>query len=334
MKTILALGSAFALFLCQNATGDSITIKGGHTATGTILQTNASEDSILLLQNYGTAEYYVPIVEAVKIDEATAVTVPVNTSRTPGFKQVLLHLSRQPWAKNLKQIPATVVDKGILKFVPYVSFRCAEDYEVNIYGDLDKPAGIEVGLYRKLLADESAKENCLKLIDDLLPDTADRETLKKLNREKDNASRKNLAFEITPPTAEDAYGGWWVSVYDEKKLELSRASESEMKKISVATTTSSGATTNSQDNASWSASDLKNARPVRSYVPQTHYQPPASVAETPVAASPVPTYAPTAGRTYSPSTSPPSSGGSVYVRSYTRKDGTYVQAHTRSAARR
>jgi len=39
-------------------------------------------------------------------------------------------------------------------------------------------------------------------------------------------------------------------------------------------------------------------------------------------------------RAYSSDVSTPSSGGRVYVRGYTRKDGTYVAPYTRSAPRR
>src|SRR5207249_3122550 len=67
----------------------------------------------------------------------------------------------------LEQIPATVIDKGILKNVPYLSHRSG-DYEFNVYGDPEAPSGIEIGIYNQLLADPSAKERCVNLMVALL----------------------------------------------------------------------------------------------------------------------------------------------------------------------
>ncbi len=45
--------------------------------------------------------------------------------------------------------------------------------------------------------------------------------------------RDGLTLEITPPTAEDAYQGWWVSVYNRRMLDAQRASDKEMAAITV-----------------------------------------------------------------------------------------------------
>jgi hypothetical protein len=65
-----------------------------------------------------------------------------------------------------------------------------------------------------------------------------------------------FTFEITPATGEDSYGGWWVSVYSEEKLNRSRASDIELKSISV---TKVEAIKDTSDTG-WSAEDLKLAR--------------------------------------------------------------------------
>jgi hypothetical protein len=123
----------------------------------------------------------------------------------------------------------------------------------------------------------------------------DRAFLLSLKREKDLREREGMTFEITPETDEDAYGGWWVSVYDETLLDASRASEIELKLISLSREQIKrlAQPSKGEDIPSWSANDLTHARPV-------------------------------------PPTASQASGGQVYVRAYTRKDGTYVQAHTRS----
>jgi hypothetical protein len=243
------------LFGPAHANGDTLVTFNGRTISGTIIQTN--EDEVLLLTDYAAYNFSRANIKQVKT-EPTRADEFNNTNRFPDFKHLVLFLSRQPWATNLSPIPATVIDKGILRNVPYTSFRCGEDYEVNVYGDLEHPAGMEIGVYRKLLDNVSAKDNCVKFISNLLGQSADKETVQRLDLKKDLKTRNGLTFEITPPTDEDAYNGWWVSVYSEQKLNQARASDAELKQISV---TKADATTQAgQSENSWSADELKKAR--------------------------------------------------------------------------
>jgi predicted RNA-binding Zn-ribbon protein involved in translation (DUF1610 family) len=134
---------------------------------------------------------------------------------------------RQSWARGLQQIPATVIDKGVLRHIPYKSFRTG-DYEINIYGDPDHPSGLEVGIYKSLIQSQDAKNQCMEFMAAVLNDPADRTMLKSLKLTQDIQIRDGLSFEVTPETAEDAYGGWWISVYDPAALDRSRASPQEL----------------------------------------------------------------------------------------------------------
>jgi hypothetical protein len=283
-----------------------------------------------------------------------------------------------------------VIDKGTLRNVPYVSFRCNEDYEVNIYGDLKNPAGIEVGVYRKFVNDEMAKGNCLKFISSLLGDRADRDVLSALSLKQDLKQRNGLSFEITPPTAEDAYKGWWISVFSEEQLNRSRASENELKQITVSKADSLKSGKQAEDESGWTAEQVKLARPslpekitfvnssgevvtdaevVRvvdgayliwrrgaamgrvklselseelrarlGYDPSkasASYSAEERRAQSQIAAPDQPQVQPTTKTPTSYSGySLPSDRGRVFVNGYTRRDGTYVHAHTRSYPRR
>jgi hypothetical protein len=192
---------------------------------------------------------------------------------------------------------------------------------VNIYGDLDQPAGIEAGVYRKLLGDSSAENNCINLLCDLLGQARDRETIRALDRQKDLRTRDGLAFEITPPSAEDAYTGWWVSVYSEQGLNRARASNEELKQIAVP----KAAVGQGKVPSDWSADEIKLARqtlPVTSPTPEAQRSAAQSAGQ-----ADWPGTATHTGGYGSRSTG----GGSVYVRAYYRKDGTYVHSHTRGA---
>lgn len=68
---------------------------------------------------------------------------------------------------------------------------------------------------------------------ELLAQEEDKQLVQTLNLTKDLKNRDDLAFEITPPSGDDSYNGWWVSVYSAKQLSLARTTDSEMKHISL-----------------------------------------------------------------------------------------------------
>lgn len=254
-----AIVAAVWLLGFSAAFADTIVMANNQTMTGTAIQTNG--DDVLVLTKYAAFDFSKNSIKEIRTEPADILESSAP-SRLPDFQRAILFLSNQSWATNLTPIPATVIDKGILRNVPYTSFRCAVDYEVNIYGDLDNPSGIEIGVYRKLLDDNSAKNNCIKFISALLDQPSDKEIVQGLNLAKDLETHDDLTFEITPPTAADAYNGWWISVYSEKQLNLARASDDEMKLISMTQADAARDASQSTNLASWSVDDLKQARPV------------------------------------------------------------------------
>lgn len=267
MKAIPMRGLGFFLVVVVAATwlapstmhGETLVLSSDRVVDGTIIQTNGND--LVLLTDYGIFKFGTAGIKAIQASQPE-LSVVENTNRLPNFRTAILSLSRRKWATDLTQIPATVIEKGVFRNVPYVSLKCGEDYELNIYGDLLNPAAIEIGLYRKLLTDEQAKANCLDFVNDVLAERRDRSILLALSREKDLKVRNGLTFEFTPPTDEDAYQGWWISVYSEERLNRGRASEKEMAEISLSTKAAvrnDGPT----GDAPWSAEDLKLARPAQ-----------------------------------------------------------------------
>jgi hypothetical protein len=113
-----------------------------------------------------------------------------------------------------------------------MSFRSG-NYEFNLYGDPDAPAGIELGVYKDLLQSDAAKRQCIDTIAALLINPKDAEFAKGLGFAEGKKEREGVVFEITPETAPDAYGGWWVSVYDVAMIEKARASQEELDRITA-----------------------------------------------------------------------------------------------------
>ena len=109
----------------------------------------------------------------------------------PTRRQVRSRARASSWGKKLVRIPSTVIDTGVLRNIPYMSFE-AGDYELNIYGDPYAPCCIEVGIYEKLLKSDAAKKNCLDLIRSLFPHALDRKLIASLNLKKDIKVRRVL----------------------------------------------------------------------------------------------------------------------------------------------
>lgn len=375
---------------------ETLVFSNGRTIDGVVIRTNGSD--LMLLTDYGTLNFGRENIKEIKGAQAEATELR-STGRLADFRTAVITLSREKWGADLTPIPATVVEKGMFRNVPYVSFRCSDDYEVNIYGDLKEPAAIEAGVYRKLLNDKAAKLNCINFIRSILGETEDKEMLQQLSRDKDLKVRNGLSFEITPPTDEDAYQGWWISAFSEKKLNNSRASAKELNDISIAKVDVAKSAKGEEAASEWSTEEMKlarssnsgtisftspsgevvnNAEVVRvvnnayivwrqgasggmvkladlpeelrsrfgydaskaaaSYVAEDRRKA-QLVQERSLAAQAAPTQVQQAQQlpantrsvgggysSYSPSSS---GGGRVYVRGYTKKDGTYVRPHTR-----
>lgn len=274
-----------------------VNLKSGGRLEGTIVRESEAE-LVLGIQggSIRVAKKDVANVER----KADAVRPPAPPSeRLPGWSRVLDVIVAQEHGRELRQVPATVIDEGVLASVPYVSHRFG-DLELNVYGDPDHPVGYEVGVVRGDQATPARRQAVVKLVQELLASADDRRTLVSLKLEKDRQSRNGLAFEVTPADAPDSYGGWWVSVYDEAGLAKARASAAELEDITAA-----DGDTEADEAIGWQAEDYKEARPRR----------PTTPIGTAAPAPPTPTTV----------KAPPTPVRRVFRRGYVRQDGTYVR---------
>lgn len=296
---ILVAISILALFPLP-LKADVIILNDGKVITGEVLQRNS--EGVLVKMDYGTFTYPVSWVKDVRKDERLTAVQSSETNRVPNWGKIISLLTKKEWVHELKQIPATVIDTGVLKDVPYVSFHCNSDgYEINIYGDLDKPAGVEIGAINYLVKSDNAKSNCVNFIASILTTEDDKNFVRALNlKVKDTGKREGVTFEVTLPDEPDAYGGWWLSVYNEDALAKARASGSELLAITQprvapkpqpVVETPQPTVTTPESVSPWSSDDISYSRPS------------------------IPDY---------------STGDRVYVRGYYRANGTYVNSYTRS----
>jgi hypothetical protein len=332
-----AILTALVFGLTPLLKADVVVLQSGAVITGNILQQDAN--GILLQTKYCTYRYPLNSISDVKKEAASAPHVSSNGQIIPDWAQIISILATNSWAAGLKQVPATMIETGTFKNVPYVSFRCGDGgYEMNIYGDLNHPAAVQIGAMNYLHQTALEKSNCVNFACSVLEDAAVRKTIRNLNfDQKDTGQNGGMTVQTILPGEWGSYGGWWVSVQNDNALASAQASEAEILAIAqsrvapmittnsptqsaianapqaalpnaqpVAVTGSGVVTTDGATYAAadWTQQELANARPVT---------PPPSAAY------------PSATDAYKPA----STAGMVYPRSYSHADGTYGRADAR-----
>jgi hypothetical protein len=222
--SVFGLGLGFA----PGLKADVVLLQNSGVLTGTVLQQDA--DGVLIQTDSGTYRYPPSWIRDVKKEAAAAPHVANNGRRIPDWAQIVSRLANTGWSQGLKQVPATVISSGAWQNVPYISFHCRSGgYEVNIFGDLDQPAAVQIGALSYLKQSDEAKTNCVNFICSVLANADDRKIVRSLNwSQKDVDKNAGMTFAITLPDAPGAEGGWWVSVYNESELASERASEAEL----------------------------------------------------------------------------------------------------------
>jgi hypothetical protein len=209
--------------------GDIIHLKNGGTLEGVIVHDKG--DEVVVRLKYATVE-----LDRGEIQEIVKKSPPAGpaaaAARLPRWDKCVEAGAKKEWEGKWQQVPALVVEEGPLKNVPYMSFRSG-NYEFNLYGDPDAPAGVELGVYKGLLKDDAAKKKCIETIAEMLGNPKDAEVLKGIGLTQVKKERDGMVFEITPETAPDAFEGWWISVYDTALIEKARASQEELDKITA-----------------------------------------------------------------------------------------------------
>lgn len=210
---------------------DSLVLKNGNVIHGLILKN--TKDAIIIQEKFGENTY--PKGDIVRIrDEANVNIEYTDINRKgelPAWRVIANDLRLNDNIHSLVEVPATIIDTGDFKNIPYISFRANKDIELNIYGDPEDPAAIEMGIYgfksgiprlrrtlRAYLAGFlSTKEEVAALYS--LPFTGGKKTV------------GNITLEITPKSAPDSYGAWWITLYNKAELDRVRLDDAEYAKL-------------------------------------------------------------------------------------------------------
>ena len=221
---------AAAAAICSAARGandsfhapDSIVLKDGHTIHGLIIKN--SVDSILMQEEFGEKTY--PKSEIVRVldepDTGTYFTELISRGTLPSWRVMANDLRTHDQIKSVVEVPATTVTVGNFRNVPYLSFLVNRDIELNIYGDPNHPAGVELGIYGSRKNDVKLQKVLRGYFAGFLGSREEVAALYKIGLKEGKAKAGTLTFEVTPPTAPDSEGAWWVSIYNLKALDSVR----------------------------------------------------------------------------------------------------------------
>ncbi|MFA7232522.1 MAG: hypothetical protein WC076_00265 [Terrimicrobiaceae bacterium] len=210
---------------------DSIVLKDGRTVKGLIIKNSA--DSVLIQEEFGEKSY--PKSEIVRIrDEADIGVLFTDIHRKgdlPSWRVIANDLRMHDNIKSVVEIPATAIGVGEFRNVPYKSFRVNRDIELNIYGDPNDPAGLEMGIYGSHSGNQKIRHTLRSYLAGFLTTREELAALYALALRGGIRTAGSMTLEITPKTAPDAYGAWWISLYNVKDLDAIRLTDAEYARL-------------------------------------------------------------------------------------------------------
>jgi hypothetical protein len=228
---LLAAAAASQAALEGHAQPDTVILKDGSTHRGVIVRNTSKE--VWLQEKYGIQEF--PKSSIVRIRDEADIGLEFTKANTPGdlpaWRVMVNDLRNNDAIKSLEQIPATTIDNGIFKNVPYLSFRINEFIEMNVYGNPDDPGGVEFGIYGRHSSNDKARRVLRSFVAGFLSTRAEVGAIYSLPFSGGNECLGDFCMQITPANAPDAYGAWWISLFNPKKLEATRLDAEDYAKL-------------------------------------------------------------------------------------------------------
>ncbi len=230
---ILILLTTLTLATTDRNLPDRLEMLDGSSLRGLILR-NSPHDVLIQTEK---SEVLVPKSEIRRIHDAPDDDVffadITNRGDLPSWRSIVHDLRTHDSIKSFEQIPATRIENGLLRNIPYLSFRVNELDELNVYGNPDNPAAIEFGIYGRGRLTEQKRRVFREFIAGHLDTRAEIAALYSLGRDKREASAGRLSFRLISPDDPDGYGGWWIVVYHSGRIDKARVSDGAYAKVTL-----------------------------------------------------------------------------------------------------
>ena len=232
MRNLFTLAAVVACWSWASVLpSDEIHTTIGEPLSCTVLQEDPARVTVLFgasVLSFSRAEIH----EIVRSDETLSAEPAATASGLPAYGEVIRRLARQPWATGLRQIPATVIDVGRCGTCP-TSRSGWQRIVKSMYTATQTARRVWKSACRAGISTMTRPSHaCLEFMASLLP--ALKTDLLAMNREKSRLEKGPLTLEFTPPTDDDAYNAWWISVYNTSALGRSRATAAELAEVTEA----------------------------------------------------------------------------------------------------
>jgi len=212
---------------------DYVIMKDGTRYEGLIIKNDAKE--LILQQSLGERTIDKASVQRINDADKSMVYFAdlVDPDKAPPWRMMVQDLRCNDRIKSFFQIPATRINKGYLRNVPYLSFHMNAYGEMNIYGNPEDPACVELGMYARGEQLEKFQELARNFLAGYISSRSALRIFYSLNLKGDEKRAGKFIFKIMPPTEPDSFGGWWISIYDPLRLQRARISDLEYEKCTL-----------------------------------------------------------------------------------------------------
>ena len=204
---------------------DQVRMNDGTELSGLIVQN--TRDMVVIETEHGEARLpkeYIRRIDDAPNGEAIFADI-VGKDELPSWRSIVHDLRIHDSVRVFEQIPPTAIDKGLLRNIPYLSFRANDHWELNVYGKPERPVAIEFGVYGAARPDEETRRNFREFIAGHLHSREQIAALYSLSPKKRDARAGKLGFRLILPGDPDGYGGTWFVVYRPDALAGARLSK-------------------------------------------------------------------------------------------------------------
>lgn len=231
LPALLFIAASTALHAADDShrAPDTVLLKDGTRLQGLIIKNTATD---VTLQHEFT-ERIIPKDDILRIDDHPDIlyTDVPKKGDLPSWRVIANDLRTHDDIKSLIEIPATMVDEGVFRHVPYKSFRVNGNIELNVFGDPNDPCGIELGIYGPSSGNKDLRRMLRGYLAGFLTSREEVGALYSLDLDEGIVEAGALTLEITPKDAPDAYGAWWISLYHKKGLDAVRLDAAEYARL-------------------------------------------------------------------------------------------------------
>lgn len=192
---------------------DRVRMNDGTELRGLIVQN--TRDMVVIETDHGEARLpkeYIRRIDDAPNEEAIFADI-VGKDELPSWRSIVHDLRIHDSVRVFEQIPPTAIDKGLLRNIPYLSFRANDRWEMNVYGNPDRPVAIEFGIYGASGPDDETRRTFREFIAGHLHSKEQIAAFYSLGPKKRDARAGKLAFRLIRPNDPDGYGGTWFVVY-------------------------------------------------------------------------------------------------------------------------